>query len=311
VTSNVGFNEYRVVASFREPRVFETRADLLVTAIVDQALRSSFSFRRRQARAEAGLRLRQRYGLAGRYSFENTELFNENFPPDEQPLIDRFFPQVRISKFSMSIFRDTRSDPLDPDRGTFLSTDTDFAARGIGSQVGFAKTFLEALSFHRLPVQRRTVFALAARLGLAHGFNREVGDVVIEDAGLPASERFFAGGDTTVRGFSLDRLGTPETITESGFPTGGNGVVIFNAEMRVNLWRGLGAVGFYDTGNVYELASDIDLGDLRSAAGFGLRYRSPVGPLRIDLGFNLDPRELTPGTLERRTVLHVSFGQAF
>jgi outer membrane translocation and assembly module TamA len=87
--------------------------------------------------------------------------------------------------------------------------------------------------------------------------------------------------------------------------------VILNAELRVNVWGGLGAVGFFDTGNVYLRATDIDLSDLRSAAGFGLRYRSPVGPIRIDLGFNLDPRELVPGTLERRSVLHVSLGQAF
>jgi outer membrane protein insertion porin family len=310
VDSNLGFNEYRVVASFREPRVFDSRADLLVTGIVDQALRSSFSFRRRQARAEAGLRIKQRYGLAGRYSFEHTELFDENFTEADNPfLIDRLFPQVRLSKFSVSVFRDTRNDVLDPERGTFLSADNDVAARAVGSEVGFAKTFFEALRFYRLPGERRTVLALAGRIGLAHGFPRTVNDVVFEN--LPASERFFAGGDTTVRGFSLDRLGTEETITTSGFPTGGNGVVILNAEMRVNVWRAVGLVGFLDVGNVYPRVGDIDLTDLRPAAGFGVRYRSPVGPIRIDLGFNLDRRELVPGTLERRSVLHVSLGQAF
>jgi outer membrane translocation and assembly module TamA len=87
--------------------------------------------------------------------------------------------------------------------------------------------------------------------------------------------------------------------------------VVVNAELRFNVWRSLGMVGFVDAGNVFLRTSDIDLTDLRSAAGFGLRYRSPIGPLRIDLGFNLDPRELVPGTPERRTVLHVSLGQAF
>jgi len=70
-------------------------------------------------------------------------------------------------------------------------------------------------------------------------------------------------------------------------------------------------VGFVDAGNVYPRVGDVDVTDLRPAAGFGLRYRSPVGPIRIDLGFNLDRREVVPGTLERRTVLHVSLGQAF
>jgi outer membrane protein assembly factor BamA len=310
ITGELGFNEYRVVGTFREPRIFDTRADLLVTGILDQALRSSFNFRRRQARMEVGMRVSQQYGIAGRYSFERTELFDEQFTEADEPLlIDRLFPQVRLSKLSVSVFRDTRDDALDPSRGTFLSADNDFAARALGSEVGFAKTFLGALTFYRLPWQRRTVLALAGRVGLAEGFERTVDDVVVED--LPASERFFAGGDTTVRGFSLDRLGTKDTITESGFPRGGNGVVVLNAELRMNVWGALGMVGFLDVGNVFPRAGDVDLTDLRAAAGFGVRYRSPVGPLRIDLGFNLDPRELVPGRQERRTVLHVSLGQAF
>ena len=128
---------------------------------------------------------------------------------------------------------------------------------------------------------------------------------------LPASERFFAGGNTTVRGFALDRLGTSRTISSSGFPTGGNGEVVVNAELRVATVKGMTAVGFVDAGNVFPRASEIRLTDLRPAAGFGVHYRSPVGPLRVELGFNLDPQELVPGRPERRTVIHVSLGQAF
>lgn len=122
---------------------------------------------------------------------------------------------------------------------------------------------------------------------------------------------FFAGGDTTVRGFSLDRLGTDATISPSGFPTGGNGLIVLNAELRATVFGGIGAVGFLDAGNVFPRATDLDFGQLRAAAGVGLRYQSPVGPIRIDLGFKLDRRELAPGRLERRSVLHVSLGQAF
>ena len=319
VNRSFGFNEYRIVGNFREPRAFDTRADLLVTGIVEQAIRSSFNFRRRQARAEMGLRVLERYGVAGRYSFERTELFDVRFTGEDNPvLIDRLFPQVRLSKFSLSVLRDTRSDVLDPDRGMLLAADNDFAARAIGSEVGFARTYLQALSFFRLPTDRRLVLGLAGRVGLAQGFRREVERVdengnpvidVVKD--LPASERFFAGGDTTVRGFSLDRLGTEETISATGFPTGGNGLVVLNAELRVNVWRSLDTVGFIDAGNVFSRVGDIDLTELRGAVGFGIRYRSPVGPIRVDLGFKLDRRELSPGSLERRSVLHVSLGQAF
>jgi outer membrane protein insertion porin family len=70
-------------------------------------------------------------------------------------------------------------------------------------------------------------------------------------------------------------------------------------------------VAFVDAGNVFPRTGDISLSDIRAAAGAGLRYQSPVGPIRIDLGFKLDRRELAPGRLERRSVLHISLGQAF
>jgi outer membrane protein insertion porin family len=128
---------------------------------------------------------------------------------------------------------------------------------------------------------------------------------------VPASERFYAGGDSTVRGFVLDRLGTPETLNSAGLPEGGAGLVVTNVELRTPYWKGLGGVGFLDTGNVFERAGDIRLGELRPAAGVGLRYRSPLGPLRFDLGFNLDRQTLPNGSRERGVVFHLSLGQAF
>jgi outer membrane translocation and assembly module TamA len=142
------------------------------------------------------------------------------------------------------------------------------------------------------------------------GFPRELEDgTVVED--VPASERFFAGGDSTVRGFVLDRLGMPDTVNDQGYPAGGNGLAVVNVEMRSPYWKGLAGVGFLDAGNVFRLASDIRVTDFRPAAGFGLRYRSPLGPLRVDLGFNLDPETLPNGVRERRAVFHLSLGQAF
>ena len=128
---------------------------------------------------------------------------------------------------------------------------------------------------------------------------------------LPASERFFAGGSTTVRGFALDRLGDESTIDQNGFPQGGNGLIIINNELRFPVWGNVGAVAFLDVGNVFETVSTMELGRLRGGAGFGLRYRSPIGPIRIDLGFKLDRRDFGSGTREGLTALHVSIGQAF
>jgi outer membrane protein insertion porin family len=314
-----GFNEYRVVGTFREPRVFGSRTDVLVTGIQEQAIRSSFNFARREVRAEAGHRLTPVYSLSGRYSFDRTELFDERFISDEnENLIDRLFPQVRLSILSSTLLRDTRDNLVDPSHGALMTATADFAMRAIGSEVGYVKTYFEAFSFTQLPPTRRTVLALGARLGLANGFPRFVNSQDVEGLpivslvdDIPISKRFFAGGDTTVRGFSLDRLGDEKTISPQGFPTGGNGVLILNSEMRVGVAGPVQAVGFMDAGNVVARASELRLLELRATAGFGMRYQSPVGPIRLDVGFKLDRRELSPGRMERLSVWHISMGQAF
>jgi outer membrane protein assembly complex protein YaeT len=312
-----GFAEYRVVGTYREPRTFGWNADVTLTAAVEQGARSAFNFSRKGVNAEIQRRLSPDVRTSARYTFSTTRTFDEELTEEEQATIDRIFPQVRVSAFSGSVVRDTRDDALDPSRGFFLSAEGSLAARALGGQVGFIKSYLQAHAYRRLPVGQRIVAAGRIAVGLADGFPRPVtvtapdGTVTeetIED--LPASERFFAGGDTTMRGFALDSVGTPETITATGFPKGGNGLLLLNAELRVPVWKDLGAAFFVDTGNVYERVTQIDLGELRAAVGFGLRYRSPIGPLRFDVGFKVDRREIA-GQLEPRRAYHVSFGQAF
>jgi outer membrane translocation and assembly module TamA len=88
-------------------------------------------------------------------------------------------------------------------------------------------------------------------------------------------------------------------------------VVVLNGELRVPLWRDLGAVAFLDGGNVFRRVDDFNPAELRAGAGLGLRYRSPIGPLRFDFGFKLDRRVPPNGRQERPTALHISLGQAF
>jgi outer membrane translocation and assembly module TamA len=190
----------------------------------------------------------------------------------------------------------------------------------------FIKGFGELFTYHKLPGSRRLVLAAGVRVGLARGYPRtstrlnEDGEPIIGPDGetvedlvsdLPASERFFAGGDTTVRGFARDSLGAPGTIDQNGFPTGGNAMVILNAELRTPIWRNLGGVAFLDAGNVFRRVSDIDASLFRAAAGFGVRYKSPVGPVRFDVGFKLDDRNPNPGRAEQGYAFHFSIGQAF
>jgi outer membrane protein insertion porin family len=276
--------------------------------------------------AEAARRLTAHVSASGSYQLQRTELFDEKIAETDKLLVDRLFPQYRLSSFSFSIVRDTRDDSLNPGEGHLLSANAQLAARRIGSEVGFAKSFLTAQMFRTLPGTNQIVFAGNARLGLATGFLREAvrtdaegnpilgpdgQPIVVDIADLPASERFFAGGDTTVRGYAIDSLGTPETIDKNGFPIGGNALVIFNAELRVPVKGGLGLRAFLDTGNVFARTGDIDLGQLGYAIGFGVRYRSPVGPIRIDFGFKLNNRDVIPGKTESIRAVHISLGEAF
>jgi outer membrane protein assembly complex protein YaeT len=324
-TGGYGLNDYLLTGTFREPRVFGRPGDAQVLAFLERGIRASFTFDRRGLRTDYARRFSAGFTTTLRYTLDNTDIFDEQIAPEDQLLIDRLFPQVRLSTFSGGVLRDSRDDVLEPTRGTVLGVDGSLAARVYGSEVGFAKTFFQGFAYRRLP-GRGFVLAGGMRLGLARAFAYELqrldedgnpvtgpdGEVladVVED--LPAAERFFSGGDTTVRGFALDRLGTDETLDPQGFPQGGNGVMVLNAELRAPFWKGLGLVGFVDAGNVFRRASDIDVGQLRVATGFGMRYRSPIGPLRVDLGFKVNPRVLASGSRERGYTMHISLGQAF
>ena len=259
----------------------------------------------------------KRSALSGRYTIDKTRVFNISITTKDQPLIDRLFQQFRLSTVSGSAIHDTRDDALDPSLGGLIGLDGELAARRIGSEVGFFKTFLQAFRYKRIG-SSRTIAAFGARLGLATGFPRtktsisETGETISQVVNdLPASERFFAGGDTTVRGFTLDRLGRPDTIDANGFPKGGHGLIVLNAELRTPLLGNLGGVGFLDVGNVFAHVNDINLGQLRASVGFGIRYKSPIGPIRVDLGIKLARQLLPNGDRERLTALHISLGQAF
>ncbi len=310
--------EYRAIGTFREPRVFDTAADAFVNATFEQQRRSSFNFSRRSLSADIARKMTRAVSITGTYQIQRTEVFDERLEDTDplKPLIDRLFPQFRLSSFSSSLIRDTRDDAVDPSRGEYASASGQLAGRAIGSQIGFAKGLFTAQLFRPIPHTNRIVFAGNARLGIASGFPREAPGTdgqleVIRD--LPQSERFYAGGDTTIRGFALDRVGTRHVPAEPGdtldadlLPVGGNGLVVFMAELRAPIAGGLGIVGFLDTGNVFSRATDIDLTQLRTAVGSGVRYKSPFGPIRFDLGFKIHRQ---PG--EGLTAWFISFGQAF
>ncbi len=328
-TDSSPFPEYRVVGTYRDPRALGNYGDLTGTAAVEQAVRTGFNFYREGLNAEFTRVFGRQTGFPSnrstprirgslRYSFGQTRIFDlaPSLIDIPQTEIDRAFPQVRLSAFSIAAARDTRDDLLEPQHGTFLSADGTVAARAIGSEVGFSKTYLQGFVYRNLG-RPRLVFAGGARLGLARGFPRAVETTdasgnplttIVRE--LPASERFFAGGSTTIRGYAVDTVGVPATITASGVPTGGDATIILNAELRTPVKGPVGAVFFVDGGNVFPRTNDLDVTDLRGAIGTGIRVKSPVGPIRLDIGFKLDRRTIG-GSREPGYAIHFSIGQAF
>ncbi len=303
----VGMWEYRAIGTYREPRIFPG-ADLMVTGGIDQAVRTSYSYNRRGIRAEVSHRLTPGITLYGRYSIERTKILNEQADVYQQVLIDRFLPNFRLSKFTGSVVRDTRDDPLDPSTGTMTSVELHVAPRALGSEIGFAKTIFQGFVYRRLPTGRRLVFAGGMHIGLARGFLGPLPDSSVVGRAVPISERFFSGN--LVRGFVEDRLGTPDTVTPEGFPSGGNALLVFNGELRTSITNELAAVVFVDAGNVFGRISELSLREIRPSVGFGVRYKSPFGPFRLDIGFNPN-RRIYGGNLEPLTSFYFGIGQAF
>jgi outer membrane protein insertion porin family/translocation and assembly module TamA len=120
---------------------------------------------------------------------------------------------------------------------------------------------------------------------------------------LPIEDRFYAGGATSVRGYPQDKIGP---LDASGNPIGGNASVVLSVESRFPIWRWLSGAVFTDTGAVTPLVSDLSGAAFKTGVGGGLRIKTPVGPLRLDVGYALNPIEG-----ENRWQLYFAIGHAF
>jgi len=204
-----------------------------------------------------------------------------------------------VAALQLSLVRDTRDNPLDARRGRFWSTTVDLAPKALGSDLRFVRFFGQL--FVSRGWKRDWTWAQGLRVGLANGL-REGKQEEIELFGRSA-ELFRAGGANSLRGYATDSVGPPGPFP--GLSAGGEAVILLNQELRYHHPSGLGAVFFYDGGNVFARVRDIDF-DWRHTLGFGLRYESPFGLLRLDVAVPLNPR---PG--DRPYQWFISIGQAF
>jgi outer membrane protein insertion porin family len=293
--ARISFRGSRLETTFREPYLFGRRRELFVTAFREEEDRDAFDFVRYGGLLQTGRTLSPSWSVILRYAYQETSIFNIEVPLDE---VDRQFRSTTFSGPSASVVNDTRDDPLDPHRGRFIGADVQLSHEVLGGD-SFMKGFLQAATYQR--VAARTVLAVSGRLGLGRTFGFD------EPLRLPLPDRFFAGGDYSLRGFATDLAGPVVALpTGEVLPTGGNGLLLGGAELRYDVGRRFSAAAFTEAGNVYPLVSDMTLSDMRYTAGLGLRYKSALGPLRIDWGYKLDRR---PG--EKPYHVHFTIGHAF
>jgi len=311
--------------SYLIPR-FPTHRDLSLrlTALVDRS-RDVLTFTSR--RREASVSLEKRYSattyLLGRFSFRRVEAQDIRISPQLIPLLSR---PTRVAMLGASYANDHRDEPTDATRGSYSLADAGISWKKFGSESDFFRIAGQNATYYRLNPHlifaRNTRFAVESTLG-----------PVTPTTDIPLPERFFMGGSESHRGFSINQAGPRDP--ESGFPIGGKALFLNTVELRARFaGNRIGVVLFHDAGNVYSKiqrmrllkftqSSPTDLDYTAHAAGLGIRYRTPVGPVRFDVGYNFNParyqvidRSVDPaGVVEVRRLSHFQFflsiGQSF
>jgi outer membrane protein assembly complex protein YaeT len=307
------------------------------------------------SRMEGALQLRHRISKPStalyRFTYRRTSI-NEDTLQITPLLIPLTSQPVRVGLLSGTYIQDRRDDPTDSTKGIFNTVDLSLASGVWASEPDFIRFLGQNSTYHRLG-GTRVVLARTLQLGLmlpTGTFSRAVGPSTVipgttnPDPRIPLAERFFAGGANSHRGFPVNQAGARDPTT--GFPIGGGAQLLNSIELRFPLrWENIGGVLFHDAGNVFsrpseinfrssqrEIASDgevvgYDFDYMVHAAGLGVRYKTPIGPLRFDLAYSMNPPRFIGfqgtredllrggGTLTQQRISHFQFhfslGQTF
>jgi outer membrane protein assembly complex protein YaeT len=208
---------------------------------------------------------------------------------------------VRVAGPQVTFIRDHRDNPADSTRGYYFTADASVAGSYFGSQTNFTHLFLRHSSYYslgkNLVLARNTLFGWQQAYGglrPVSGVNADGTPFTEYTRAIPLAENFFSGGGSTDRGFNINQAGPRDLDT--GFPIGGNALLMNSVELRFPINRpNLGGVLFWDAGNVYDKLGDVsfhlnqhgvtDFNYMVHAAGLGIRYRTPIGPMRVDFAW--------------------------
>jgi len=284
----------------------------------------TFSARREEGSVQLGHKLSRSDTIQYRLTFRKVNVLGTPLvTPELIPLLSQ---PVRVGLVGISFIRDRRDDPLDAHRGSYNSLDLSLASQALYSQTGYGRVNAQNSTFY--PLTKNVTLARSTTFGLIERYSGL--------PEIPLAERFFGGGALSNRAFPDFQAGPRDP--ETGFPIGGNALFLNTVELRFPLvGDSLGGVLFNDMGNVYSAVNKISLRFRQEnlqdfdyavqAFGFGIRYRTPIGPVRLDLslspnsprffGFQGTENQLLFGggqqVVQRINVFqfHFSLGQAF
>jgi outer membrane protein assembly complex protein YaeT len=290
--------QQRAIASYVIPQ-FANSENLTLTfsALFDNSYDiRTFASRRWEGSVQLAERLSRTNSLQYRFSFRHSAVTDLKISPELVPLLSQ---PVRVGMLSMSYIYDRRDNSTDTHRGMLNTIDAGISLAAFSSQTDFTRLILRNSTYH--PIGRDVVIARS----LQFGYINRLGGL----AEIPLAERLFAGGANTLRAFPDNQAGPRDLVT--GFPLGGTAMLFHSTELRFPLFgENVGGVLFHDMGNVYSNIDAIsfrfrqrnpeDFDYMVQAVGFGIRYRTPVGPLRIDFSVSPDPPHFNgfPGDLQ-------------
>ena len=262
-----------------------------------------------------------------RFTYRRTRIDEVRIDPNE---IDLASQPVRVGLLGGTYIQDRRDNPTDATKGLFNSLDLGVASGVWASEPDFVRLLGQNSTYY--PLAGRVVLARTLQLGLMLPWG-EVPHPTSDsacmdfpsnpDSRIPLSERFFFGGANSHRGFPINQAGPRDCIT--GFPIGGGAVLLNSVELRFPLvGENVGGVLFHDAGNAYSRLGRIsfrakqemdEFDYMVHAVGFGLRYRTPIGPMRLDLAYSVNPPRFLAFEGARQRISHFQFhfslGQTF
>jgi len=267
--------------------------DLTFTALYDSTRDiNTFSAKREEGSVQLSQKISKPSTVLYRFSYRRVSTSNLKIDANLVPLLAQ---PVRVGMLSGNYIQDRRDDPTDARKGIYNTVDVGLASKVFGSQVDFLRGLARNATYHRfgkrLVVARETTFGEI----IPFRFGSRTSD---SQLAVPFPERFFSGGGTSHRGFPEYQAGPRDLKT--GFPIGGNALVFNQTELRFPLLgANIGGVLFHDMGNVFSSFNKFsvrfrqkDLQDfdyMVHAVGFGIRYRTPIGPIRGDVAYSINP----------------------